>query len=72
MKCLGAIQRYKGLEPVVLQDNAEVNREGEIEMKSQSHSEDNREEDKRKGNTERVHTERLVKLQVLDCKPSQA
>ena len=63
----------RGLEPLVLQGNAEVdregeietksqshsedNREGEIETKSQSHSEDNREEDKGKGNGERGHTE---------------
>ena len=50
-------QKYKGLEPLILQGNAEVDREGEIETKSQSHSEDDREEDKGKGNGERGHTE---------------
>ena len=45
MKCLVATQRYKGLEPLILQDNAEVDREREIETKSQSHSKDDREED---------------------------
>ena len=52
-----ATKRYKGLEPLVLQGNGEVDREGEIETKSQSHSKDDREEDKRKGNGERGHTE---------------
>ena len=50
-------ERYKGLEPLVLQGNAEVDREGEIETKSQSHSKDDREENKGKGNGERGHTE---------------
>ena len=52
-----ATQKYKGLEPLILQGNAEADREREIETKSQSHSEDDREEDKRKGNSERGHTE---------------
>ena len=29
-----ATQKYKGLEPLILQGNAEVDREGEIETKS--------------------------------------
>ena len=47
-----ATQKYKGLEPLILQGNAEVDRERKIETKSQSYSEDDREEDKGKGNGE--------------------
>ena len=60
-----ATQRYKRLEPLILQGNAEVDREGEIETKSQSHSEDNREEDKGKRNGEGVHTENVVEATSL-------
>ena len=38
-----ATRKYKGLEPLILQGNAEVDGEREIETKSQSHSEDDRE-----------------------------